>query len=250
MMKVLIVEDEPRARERLARLLRKQPNVEVLGCLDSIAAAHTWFELNAAPDLVFLDIELGDGSSFELLESLKPDFPIIFTTAHAGHALEAYAYNSAAYLLKPYTEAQLQQALAKVRKTEQHYTGARMDSLLQRLEKQAAYKKRVVVRKGRDFVALETPQIAYLFTEQKIVFVRDTAGNNYICERTLSELQAELDPDQFYRTNRQFLINFSAIGRICSLEKGKLNLELLPKPNGQVVVSQENAAEFKQWLER
>ncbi|MBS1597101.1 MAG: response regulator transcription factor [Bacteroidetes bacterium] len=251
-MKTIIIEDEKPAAEKLRKILMKyDSSINVLVTLDSIASATEWLSRNAAPDLIFMDIELSDGLSFKIFETHPLYCPIIFTTAYDEYWQEALEQNSIDYLLKPIRQEKLENALNKYKKLKQHFSSNYL-SVFQQFSannKQAQYRKRFLLKKGTELVGLKTEDIAYCYAAHKIVFIIDNKAQRYILDRSLNDLEKELDPVIFFRINRKYLVNMHHIQRIKTYAKSKLMVELNPPAGEDIVVSQENAMAFKQWMD-
>lgn len=246
-MKVLIIEDEATAVDKLSAMLRKlDSGIEIVGTLESVKECLDWLRNNPGPDLAFVDVQLSDDNSFEIFEQFEVKFPVIFTTAYDDYILKAFEYNSIDYLLKPLQEDRLRKALEKVKKLENHFIQYRFNELFDRAAGKPAKKQRFIVKKGVDFVSINIKDIAYCFTEYRIVFLRDRQGNKYIIDKTLADLQEELAHD-FFRANRKYLVSIDSVARFRS-DQGKILLELDPKVNEEVVVSKENAPNFRAWI--
>lgn len=248
-MNVLIIEDEATAVDKLKAMLASvDPTIRVLAALESVKETVAWLKSNPAPDLAFVDIQLSDDSSFEIFKQFEIKFPIVFTTAYDEYILESFEYNAIDYLLKPIQTDRLKKALDKVRKLETHFIQHKFNELFNRSPEQGTRKQRYVVKKGVDFVSVNVKDIAYCFTEYRIVFLRDREGNKYIIDKTITDLQEELDSRQFFRANRKYLVSIEAIGKFRS-DNGKILLELIPSVKEDVVVSKENAPNFRNWVE-
>lgn len=248
-MRVLIIEDEPLAAQKLESLLLTiNPDLRVMAKLESVKETIDWLDHHPAPDLAFADVQLTDRNSFEIFESRDTLFPIIFTTAYDKYILESFEYNTLDYLLKPIQEQRLRKALGKIGKLESHFFQNKLAQMLQP-GKKTKVKERFIVKKGIDYLSVPVKDVAYFFSEHKIVFLKDAEGNNYIMDRTLKELEAELDPKYFFRANRKYIVNITAIQKFKS-DQGKIRLQLLPETREDVLVSKENAPDFRQWMER
>ena len=252
-LKAFVAEDEPPARARLmGALARVAPEVVVVGHADSVKGTQAWLASHAAPDLLLLDIQLADGLSLELFQDGTLALPTIFTTAYDRFAIDAFRALAIDYLLKPVSEAALALALAKVQRLRLSF-GTDVATLLQQLGQQLGtaaprWRQRLVGRKGAQFHALLIEQLAYVISLDKLAFAVDQAGERYLLETPLAELETELDPAQFFRATRQLLVAATAVIRFAPAGKGRLKLELRPAWAGDVLVSQERAAAFKAWL--
>jgi DNA-binding LytR/AlgR family response regulator len=250
-MEVLLIEDEPLAMERLEEgVLAFDPTVRIAGRLASVAESLRWLREHRQPDLVLMDVQLSDGLSLEILRTGRLGCPVVMITAYDEYVLEALGHNCIDYLLKPVRRERLAQALDKYLRLRQHFAGD-LAGLLRDLEEPGSRpRRRVLVRKGLDFLSLPTEQVAYFFTEHKLVFVRDRAGAQYLVDRPLAELEAELDPRRFFRLNRKYLAHLDAIRRFRAADKSKISVALEPPPAEAVIVSQERAGAFREWMQQ
>jgi len=245
---VFIAEDEPPARERLLETLgRVAPTAIVLGTSDSVRGTAEWLAAHPAPDLLLLDIQLADGLSLELFRGGKVELPVIFTTAYDRFAIDAFQAMAVDYLLKPVSEEALAHALAKWQRLRAQ-VGANIARWLASVP--ARWRQRLVGRKGAQHHALEIAQVAYVVSVDKLAFAVTLDGNRYLLDQTLAELESELDPARFFRASRQLLIGAHAVKQYASAGKGKLKLLLQPETDGEVIVSQERAGAFKNWIEQ
>ena len=252
-MKVVIVEDEPLAVSGLTKALKNiVPELEVIATLESIQDAVQFFSTKSDSfDLVFMDIHLSDGNSFEIFDSVDVDTPIIFTTAYNQYAIEAFKQNSIGYLLKPIKPEPLRQAIEKFRKM-----AAQTQQLVQQYKQLAAslepqpqeIKKRFMVYAGQKIKSIKTEDIACCFAESKAVFLLTTTGSTYTLNYTIEKLEELLPSDSFYRVNRKTIVSFSAIDEVIPFSKSKLKLILSPAPPFEVFVPLERMGKFKKWL--
>ena len=249
-MTAIIIEDEKPALEKLKRGLTKaNPDIEVLACLTSVEQARSWLGANKHPDVIFMDIELSDGLSFQILEHSSIQSPIIFTTAYDEYWQEAFEHNSIDYLLKPIKQEKLELALSKYQRLKEHFAG-NLQNLLSWQKGNSTYKKRFLVKRGADYVSIKVEDIAYFYASHKVVCLVNNQSQKFILDESLSELEAQLDPSMFYRVNRKYLVNLNAIQRIRSYPKSKLQLDLIPAVEEEVLIAQENVAFFKDWMNR
>ena len=203
------------------------------------------------PDLIFSDIHLADGSSFEIFKEVEVTAPVIFTTAFDQYALEAFKVNSIDYLLKPVKAAELEKSLEKWKKLNGQNKPPVLDyqQLLNALKPaQQTYQKRLVIRYGPHIKTVEIADVAYFFTQEKVTFLNSFANKKLPVDATLDELEAVLDPAVFFRINRQFIINVKAIGNMTSYSKSRVKIELNPASEIETIVSAERSATFKNWL--
>lgn len=246
-MKLVIIEDEMPAFKRLSKLINELiPDVEVLAHLDSVADAGEWFSNNEHPDLVFMDIHLADGSAFDLLKETKINAPIIFTTAYDQYAIEAFKTASISYLLKPVKQEDLEQALEKLEEYKTLFKGP--ENVLLEALAQPEYKKRFLIRFGDNIKTVSTDEIAYFFSENKGTFARTFEERTYPIDSNLDTLEKMLDPERFFRINRQYLICMDAINEMKTYSKARVLVKLRPETKEHPLVSSERSASFKQWL--
>jgi len=246
-MKVLIVEDELPAFNRLGKLIQELvPVADILERVDSVAAAREWFAFNPLPDVVFLDIHLADGSAFDLLETLRIDCPIIFTTAYDQYARDAFKVSAIHYLLKPVKREDLQEAFTKLRLFRTMFRSEQPVKLPAAQKKE--FKKRFVIRFGEHIKTLNVEEIAYFYSENRATFARSHEGRNLPVDFNLDTLEDMLDPACFFRINRQYLISLAAIAEMKTYSKARVIVTLKPRAEEQPVVSSERSAHFKQWL--
>lgn len=253
-MKVLLIEDENLAAERVQDLLTSIDNtITVVGHLKSVESSIQWLQSNAAPDLILSDIRLLDGLCFEIFETMSVEAPIIFTTAFDQYAIKAFEVNSIDYLLKPIQVEKLKAALEKVSKRTSSITSptipyADLAKLLQTAQKQ--YKSRFMIRLGQKIIAVPTEKIAYFFSESKLTYIVTHDQKKYPIDQALDELTEILDPGIFFRINRQFIITFQSIAEIHPYFKGRMKLNLTPATTEEVVISSERTPEFKKWIDQ
>ena len=254
-MSCVIIEDEFPAAERLRALLAKvAPDLEVLTVLESIAKAKEWLLNNPAPELIFSDIQLSDGLSFDIYREVPVSCPVIFTTAYDQYAIRAFEVHSIDYLLKPVHSERLQAALNKWRGLKTLPTPDQLKTHLRsmidylRPAEPAQYKRRFLIE-GRDqLIPVDEKEVAYFQSTNEIVYLFCQDGRRLATNFTLEQLQRQLDPGLFFRLNRQFLSRISAISTIHSYFNGRLKLELFPATTEEVIVSREKAKEFKAWM--
>ncbi|NII24539.1 response regulator transcription factor [Pseudoflavitalea sp. X16] len=249
-MHVLIIEDEKPAAEKLRKaLLACDPAIQVLNILGSIQQAAAWLKEHPAPALIFMDIELSDGLSFRIFEKVTVNCPVVFTTAYDEYWQEAFEHNSIDYLLKPIKQVKLEAALKKYEKLKLYFS-TNYQNLVNWQEKPAEtnHKKRFLVKRGADYISIKTEDIAYFYAAHKLVCMVDNKGQKFILDQSLSDIEMQLDTTLFYRVNRKYLINMSAIKRIKTYPKSKLLLEVEPSLQEEIVISQENVTAFKQWM--
>jgi two-component system, LytTR family, response regulator LytT len=257
-MNVFLVEDEPLAVKKLERLLREVAfDLQVAGTAGSIRTAVEWLENNPAPDLIFLDIELSDGQSFEIFQRTRVHSPVIFVTSYDEFALQAFKVNSIDYLLKPVQREDLSAAIDKYRMLKEQYVreanpiSASIESLLLSLTGGAAqptWRTRFLVKHLQKYVTVEVADIAYFWSEGRVNFFKTHKGQKYLVEYTMEEIEAMLNPNDWFRVSRQFLISVPAVAEIHPYFNNRLKLHLNPKEPEEVTVSRERVSDFKVWL--
>lgn len=250
-MKVVIVEDERLAAEKLADLLLKaEPGIEIVKVLESVEEAVNWFSQHPAPDLVFMDIQLEDGISFEIFEATEIKAPVIFTTAFDEYAIRAFKVNSVDYLLKPIIKEELAKAILKFKQL--HENSESFESQVTRVMEQFSrkYKSRFFIRIGMRFQSVPVSKICTFFVEERSTFLQTTEGKRFDLDYSLDQLQTMVDPEQFFRANRNFLVNINCIEEIISYSVNRLKLKLEKGSPEGVIVSRDNVSEFKHWMDR
>ncbi len=251
-MRVLIVEDERPAAERLRKALSEyDERVEIAAHVQTVADTVRWFDSHPAPDLLFLDVRLTDGLSLEIFRATNVTCPVVFTTAYDAYVLDAFECNSIDYLLKPIRPERLAEALQKYERLRRHFTGEVAETLRRALvEEPRTYRKRLIVRKGSTFVSIGTADLRYAFSDQKTTFVVDREGTRYLCDEALTTLEEMLDSYEFFRLNRKYLTRIEAIESFRPASRGRIRVDLRPPVHDSVMVSQEKAARFRAWMER
>ena len=250
MIQAVIIEDEAVAARKLQRLIKQlDQEVEVQAVLGSVAEALTWLS-NHQPDLIFLDIHLSDGNSFELFEKMEVIPPIIFTTAYDQYAVQAFKQNSLHYLLKPIDLAELQHALSKFE--QQYATAAPPPIDYTQLEAlfnpEKHLKKRFLIQVGTKLRTVYMKEVAYFFLQNKATYLMTQEGRAYPIDFSLSQLEQQTDPARFFRINRQFLISHEALKELHTLSAVRLKATLQPPAEQEVFVAIDKIGKFKRWL--
>ena len=251
-MNVIIIEDEKPAARRLSRLLAEL-DVAVSVMLHSVEESINWFQNNEHPDLIFLDIQLSDGLSFEIFESVEVKSAIIFTTAYDEYALQAFKLNSIDYLLKPIDDEDLEAAVKKYRALKPQPQKLALDFedikklLINPVERE--YKKRFTTRVGQHLKIINADEVECFFSENKGTYAATSDGRNYLLETTLENLENELAPKIFFRVSRKFYINIEHIKDIVSYTNSRLQIKLNRFSEQEIIVSRERVRDFKLWLE-
>ena len=250
-MKVLIIEDEQPAAHKLIRLLEEaDKQIEVIDVLASIEQTINWLAVHPGPELIFMDIQLEDGISFEIFETCKIQTPVIFTTAYDEYTLKAFKVNSIDYLLKPIAPDDLKAALDKfnvLHRQQANYS--RLESIISQLQPKT--KERFLIKIGEHYRSVQTLSINCFFIMERNTFIQTDTGKTYPIDYSLDKIEQLVDPGQFFRINRNFIVNFSAIQDILIYSSGRLKIIL----NGwtekeDILVSRERVTEFKEWMDR
>lgn len=258
MLKVLIIEDEEIAAERLEWLIQRQDaRITVLDKLDSVKSAVRWFEKNPLPDLIFLDIHLSDGLGFDIFTKIRVNAPIVFTTAYSEFAIKAFELNSIDYLLKPIKADDIARCLQKYRQLHGSLSPSLdIDILLKAIQEQQQvstsknYKTRFLVKLGIKTWSVPVEEIAYFYSEDKIVFVVCNDKQKIPVDYSLDQLEDMLNPQLFFKANRQFLLQINSISHISAYTNSRVKVHLQPTEPKEVIISNDKAPIFKQWLDR
>ncbi len=244
MIHAIIIEDEKPAARRLEKMLQKA-HIHIDAMLSSVEESIDYLTTRPEPDMIFLDIQLSDGISFDIFESVQPRCPIVFTTAYDQYAIQAFKHNSIDYLLKPFTQEALQQALDKYHKSRSLID---YEKLLQSLQT-PKYKERFICKYGQHIKRIGTDQIAYFVSRHKTTWLVSQSGDRYIYESSLDELATQLNPKDFQRVNRSFIVSYHSIKDIIAYSNSRLKLVLVPDCEEPVIVARERVKSFKAWLE-
>ncbi len=251
-MNVIIIEDEKPAARRLSRLLTDL-NVEVSTMLHSVEESIEWFQNNEHPDLIFLDIQLSDGLSFEIFDAVEVLSAIIFTTAYDEYALQAFKLNSIDYLLKPIDDEELESAVKKFKALKPASQKISLDFedikklLVNPIERE--YKKRFTTRVGQHLKIINADEVECFYSENKGTYAATSEGRNYLLDTTLENLENELEPKIFFRVSRKYYVNINHIQDIISYTNSRLKIKLNRYIEQEIIVSRERVRDFKLWLE-
>jgi len=251
-MKVIIIEDEAPAATRLGRMLHDLgKGIEVVRLLDSVEAAVGYLRSAEAGgiDLLFMDIQLADGISFSIFEQVQLAQPVIFTTAFDHYVLKAFKVNSIDYLLKPVDVVELTAAIEKYQKL--HGGNGDLATKIERLVHEMSpskYRERLLIKRGQQLTFLKTSSMAHCHADGKLCYATDFNGASFLLDNTLQHLEASVNPQQFYRVNRQLLVNIEAIRKVYTWLGGRLKLELAPPTQADTIVSRERVGGFKDWM--
>lgn len=255
-MKVVIIEDEKPAAAKLEKLLKEyDPGIVVLAVLGSVEQSIRWIqESPQEPDLYFLDIQLADGSSFDIYERIEINKPVIFVTAYNEYALQAFKVNSIDYLLKPLNYKDLYRSLEKIKTLRENLPANREKLQYEELSRvllqmNKAYKTRFLVKVGDHLKSVKTENIMLFYAEGRTVFIITGKQNKYIIDFTLEELSNSLDPAMFFRPNRSFIVNINAISDVVVYSNSRLLIELNQPFEKEIIVSRDKVAQLKTWFE-
>ena len=251
-MKVLIIEDEKLAAEKLARYLKQyNSEIRVLAQLPSIKESVEWLsDRQEELDLIFMDIQLTDGLSFEIFHSLSIKRPIIFTTAYDEYAIDAFKVNSIDYLLKPISFMDLSQSLKKLEGLKQQLNPpGNLSAVIQHMAQKPTYKDRFLVKRGNHIQSIPTSDIILFYAEGRTAFLLTQEGKKYIIEYKLEDLEEMLPPKSFYRVNRSFIVSIQGIQDILMYSNSRLKITLSVELDKEIIVSREKVKRFKGWLE-
>lgn len=251
-MNVIIIEDEKPAARRLGRML-KELDIEAQTMLHSVEESLNWFQNNEHPDLIFLDIQLSDGLSFEIFEEVEVSSAIIFTTAYDEYALKAFKLNSIDYLLKPIDEDELRVAVEqyKSQQTQETNLQVNIDDIRRLLINPVdrKFKKRFTIKIGQHIKIIHVDEIECFYSENKATYIHTNGGRNYLIDHSLEHWQDQLDPEYFFRVNRTFIVHMNAIKDIISYTNSRLKLILHSFKETEIIVSRERVKDFKKWID-
>ena len=252
-MKALIIEDEVLAAQSLQKLITEvASDTEVIATLQSIEESVAWFDENPMPDLVFMDIHLADGSSFAIFEQVQITCPIIFTTAYDEYALKAFEVSSIDYLLKPINRNDLTRAMNKFNALvgEKSNNNEAIDALMRQIGMKKNYKSCFLVPERDKLIPLATANIAYFYIDTKTVKAITLDEHTYYMSQTLDDIMLQLNPDDFFRANRQFIVSRKAVKDLTIWFGNKLSLNLSVKIPEQIIISKAKVSEFKNWFSK
>ena len=254
-MKVLIFENEKPAQDRLIQLIKEyDTDIDILGVVESVAMGIEWFKKHQNPDLILMDIQLDDGICFELFEYVNITVPIIFTTAFDEYAIKAFKLNSVDYLLKPLSANELAQALNKFKNVhffnKESNRNINIQELIEVISKDTeSFKERFLIKVMEHYKSILTHDIAYFFIVGNAVFLHDNNNREYAVDFTISQLEKKLNPKDFFRINRKYLINIKFIKDILIYSNNRLKLILIVESQDDMIISRERINEFKKWMD-
>ncbi|MCS5490748.1 LytR/AlgR family response regulator transcription factor [Algoriphagus limi] len=250
-MRILLIEDENPAAKRLLTLLKPHfSEAEFFGNLDSVKSAIHWLETNPEPDLIFCDIQLADGLSFEIFQKRPIQAPVIFTTAFDQYAIKAFQVNAVDYLLKPIDPEELERAVDKFKKNQLR---KELDiHLLEQLLKPQTktYKSRFLVRFGEKIQSIPVEEVAFFFSEERVTFLQTQAGKKYVLDQTLEQTESQVDPLNFFRINRKYLVSHPSIEEVLTYSNSRLKVKLVNCTDSDILISREKVSDFKSWLDQ
>lgn len=251
-MQVILIEDEMPAANRLARMLEQlDAEIVIRERFDSVESSVRYLLSDPAPfDLVFMDIQLADGLSFDIFAQAPVNAPVIFTTAFDQYTLKAFKVNSIDYLLKPIEESELRNAVEKYRQLYRNKKTDFSEKILQLVQQMngGRYKERLMIKRGQQLSYLKTENVAYCYADGKLCFAVDFNNTKYLLESNLTQLEEQLSPTQFYRINRNLLVNIESVKKVHTWLGGRLKIEVLPTTTAETIVSRERVNGFKDWL--
>jgi len=254
-MKILIIEDEKPAAEKLELLLKKYDSqIEILDQITTVEKSVEYLKINQNHiDLIFLDIQLTDGLSFDIFKSVKVEKPIIFTTAFNEYAIDAFKLNSIDYLLKPLSYESLIVAMEKIKSLqnnlpqEKSQSNISLDQIAKLLSEGQNYKNRYLVKLGEHIKSIAVEDICFFYAEGRTVFIITTENRKFIVDNTLEELINQLNPEKFFRANRSFIINFDHINDVIVYSTSRLRVKFPFEFEKEIIVSREKVSDFKAW---
>jgi DNA-binding LytR/AlgR family response regulator len=254
-LKVLIIEDEHLGIERLERHIHAiDSGIEVVGTADSVSASVKWLSSHTAPDLILMDIDLGDGQSFDIFNEVPVDCPVVFTTSYDEKALNAFAINNIDYLLKPVKKLELKGMLEKYNTAGLNGPARKrtnVDGLVQELRQQLhprEYRQRFLVREGKKLKSIEVHEISYFYTDGSQYFVKTCDNRKFQLEYSLDDLEHMLDPDRFFRINELYIACQTCILQVHEYFKGRIRVSLLCGENKEIFIDKHRIQPFKAWM--
>lgn len=250
-MRIIIIEDEKPAANRLIKLLQVHfPDELPIANLDTVTRSINYLDQNPEPDLIFCDIQLADGISFEIFEKVKINSPVIFTTAFDQYAIKAFQVNAIDYLLKPIDPVDLAKSVEKF-KSRQVQPALDLDILKSLLQpEKKLYKSRFLVRFGEKIQSIPIEESAFFFSEERVTFLQTHEGKKYVLDSTLEQVEAAVDPSIFFRINRKYLCRVDAVDEVLSYSNSRLKVKLKNSTDSDILISREKVTEFKNWLDQ
>ncbi|HEY0029955.1 MAG TPA: LytTR family DNA-binding domain-containing protein [Bacteroidia bacterium] len=251
-MKAIIIEDEKLSAEHLELLLKKiDSGIEIIATVDSVKKSLELLNSGVKADLLFVDVHLADGLSFEIFSKMAIDTPVIFTTAYDEYAIKAFKLNSVDYLLKPIGLEDLKAAVEKFKKLQSNYSASIVQNIAnayQQVNKQ--YKNRFMVKMGDSIASVKTEEISHFISEDGLVLLATVTGKRYTIDYTLDNLESLIQPDTFFRINRKVIIHINSIQKVGSYFNSRLKLNSAALTDEDGIVSRERVNDFKKWLDK
>jgi DNA-binding LytR/AlgR family response regulator len=249
MIRTIIIEDEKPSARRLQRMLKKL-NVETNVLLHSVSESIAWFENNPAPELIFADIQLTDGLSFEIFKSIDINSAIIFTTAYDQYAIKAFKHNSIDYLLKPFRVEDLETAIKKYKK-QKNSSGIDIEQLLKNIAsaQETTFKKRYSVYYGQHIKSIDINDVCCFYSQDKTTYIVLQNAKEYMYDQPLEKIENQVDNKLFFRVNRKYIIAYSEISDMISYSNSRIKIIIKQLPNNEIIVARERVKAFKKWLE-
>jgi two-component system, LytTR family, response regulator LytT len=250
-MRILILEDEEQAANRLKKIVGElMPGALVCGILPTLEKAINWFADNQMPDLIFLDIQLADGNSFQIFKMVKITCPVIFTTAHESYALQAFKVNSVDYLLKPIDKEDVKAAVEKLKllQSKQPAPVVNYQEVIKTMQPPASFRERFIIKMGDTIKSINTADVAYFFTENKSNFILTNDGRRFPIDFNLDQVEQMLNPKIFFRINRQFIIGHHSIEEMKAHTRSRVIVKLRPTSKLDTIVAIDRAHDFRTWL--
>jgi len=253
-MNVLIIEDEYGTAQNLQAILKEiDSNIKILAIIETVQDAVLWIKNNPAPELVFFDIQLADGNSFEIFEKVKIEFPVIFTTAYDQYAIQAFKVNSIDYILKPIQKQNLVFALNKFHKIFKNSEPTNLDNLSKLIQELGLstpkkIKKTFLIHHQDRILPVSVPGFAYFYIKNGTVYGITFKKEKYVIDQKLDSVEDQVDSEKFFRVNRQYIVSRQAIKEAVHYFTGQLKLKIFPSPQDELLISKVKASEFKNWL--
>ena len=251
-MKVLIIEDEIHTANGLVKMLKAiEKDIDVLQIIGSVEETVEFLYEKPDIDLIFMDIQLSDGISFEIFSEIKVEYPVIFTTSFDEYAIKAFQVNSVDYLLKPIEQSSLQKSLDKFKKLfSKNAHNQQIEQMLSQISfVQKEFKSRILVKTAKGLLSLQIAEIAYFYIDNQMAFIKTHDNSRYSLDKTLDEMEKLINPKKFFRLNRQVIASIESIGNIHNYFNYALKIELKPPIDKEIIVSRYSVKEFKQWLD-
>lgn len=254
-LRIVIIEDEPATARNLLHMLQTiDGTISVMAMITTVKEAVNWFELKPEGyDLIFMDIRLADGISFDIFKKINITQPVIFVTAYNDYAIQAFKNNGIDYILKPFDQSEVEQALSKFKKLVSYSdkVSNRFEKLLEQLNQATkSYKKTFLVHFKDKLIPVEAAKIAWFYTANEMVYARTIDNQQHVMEFTMEQLEQQLDPQLFFRANRQFIINRNTVTEVDFYFNGRLSVKINPQPSELILISKARVPEFKSWMNK